>query len=314
MTNMRKILCVVVVVGMMICLFGACNKAKKEIADPKESMQKIESNGEATAEPEKETEPENDAQSTDEESAKEKTLYESILSDGFKDFGGKISYGLHIYDSGIKISNENSQMKSASVIKLFIMEYAYNQMVKGELASDSVISGQKLLSLIESMITVSSNEATNILIDFFGMDKINSFIKENNYTDTVLQRRMLDTAAASRGEENYTSVSDVMNMLDKFYENKDVYPYNEMLDIMKRQQVSTKLRRDMPKDVVIASKTGELSDVENDVAIVFSEAGDYAIVCLTKDGNASVARNSIATVCRKVYDTMWDQRQKMEKQ
>ena len=229
--------------------------------------------------------------------------YEKLIQDAFSGFDGKLSYGIHMYDSGYMNVYNNSQMKSASVIKLFIMEYAFELMKKGEINDDVVVAGSNISELVERMITVSDNNATNALIKYFGIDKIDGFVKEH-YDATTLQRMMLDTAAAQRGEENYTSVADVMKFLDKLYNNRETYPYNEMLGIMKRQQISTKLRRNMPQGVKMASKTGELSDVENDVAIVFSDNGDYAIVCLTKGGSLATARNAMAKVCRSIYDAL----------
>lgn len=247
-----------------------------------------------------ETEHEADSNATEEENE----AYKKLMTDGFKNFNGTLSYSLHVYDSGSASLNDSAPMKSASVIKLFIMEYAYSLMESGELKSDAVISGRSLSSLLESMITVSDNTATNILIDYFTMEKVNAFIQSQGYTETKLQRRMLDTAAASRGEENYTSARDVMKFLDKLYAKKDSYPYRDMLVIMKRQQVSTKLRRNMPAGVEMASKTGELSDTENDVAIVFTPEGDYAICCLTGGGSASAARDAMANLCKRIYDTL----------
>ena len=229
--------------------------------------------------------------------------YKRLIEDSFSAFDGKLSYGIHMYDSGEVSFYNNTQMKSASVIKLFIMEYAYHMMQNGEADDDTVVSGSKLSSLIERMITVSDNDATNAIIKHFGMEKINGYIADN-YSETALQRKMLDFDAAARGEENYTSVSDIMKFLDKLYKNRETYPYNEMLNIMKKQQISTKLRRNMPQGVKMASKTGELSDVENDVAIVFTEKGDYAIVCLTKGGSSEKARNAMATACRRIYDEL----------
>ena len=230
--------------------------------------------------------------------------YGSIITESFAGFDGQYSYSFHHYGADVRFANESKKMKSASVIKLFIMEYAYSRVVAGELKTDDQISGQTLASLIEAMITVSDNNATNILIEHFTMEKLNDFFVSCQYTDTVLQRKMLDTAAVARGEENYTSASDVTAFLDKLYANKDNFPYNEMLDVMKRQKIATKLRRDMPAGIEMASKTGELSDTENDVALVFTSNGDYAIVCLTSGGTATAARNAMAVTCRKLYDTI----------
>ncbi len=230
--------------------------------------------------------------------------FDAILKDQFQNFDGKCSYSLHLYGRGEVASESTVQMKAASVIKLFIMEYAYHLMEQGALTPETVIGGQNVSSLINLMITVSDNTATNILIDHFTMEKINEYIKASGYTGTVLARRMLDTVAASRGEENYTTARDVVTFLNKLYDNKESYPQSEMLSVMKRQQIGTKLRRDMPAGIEMASKTGELSDTENDVAIVFTPKGDYAIVCLTGGGSSQAAKNAMATACRKVYDAL----------
>jgi len=248
---------------------------------------------------------ENEAEKSGEQENVEKTEsnYSSLVENAFSGFDGKLSYGVHMYGTGEKKIVGNARMKSASVIKLFIMEYAYNQMCSGEIKSDDIVSGTKLSSLIERMITASDNDATNALINYFGMDKINEYIT-SNYSETTLQRKMLDYDAAARGEDNYTSVADVMSFLDKLYVNRETYPYNEMIDIMKGQKISTKLRRNMPQGVKMASKTGELSNVENDVGIVFSDKGDYAIVCLTTGGSGEMARNAMAKACRSIYDEL----------
>lgn len=230
--------------------------------------------------------------------------YKDLFLRHFANFNGDFTYNLHIYSDDYRLSSESRPQKAASIIKLFIMEYAFSLIEKGEISKDDKINGRFLSSLIESMITVSDNNSTNVLINHFTMEKINAYIKEAGYSDTVLQRRMLDTQAASRGEENYTSVKDVMAFLDNLYENKDSFPESEMLDIMKRQTIATKLRRKMPSGILMASKTGELSDTENDCGIVFSEGGDYAIVCLTGGGNLAAARDAMANICREIYDIL----------
>lgn len=228
-----------------------------------------------------------------------------IIEASFKNFSGSYSYSFHCYNTGHRTSNNNEKMKAASVIKLFIMEYIYTAAAEGEIDVDATVSGQSIKSLVKKMITVSDNDATNILIDHFGMGKINDFIKNSGYEKTVLARKMLDTEAAANGKENYTCVSDVMLFLDKLYNNRDTYPQSEMLSVMKQQQISTKFRRDMPSEIEIASKTGELSDTENDVAIVFTQKGDYALVCLTKTSDSASARNTLAICCKEIYKQMY---------
>lgn len=302
MMQKNKIKCLVMLLCLGIFLSG-CSFSKKitpisELAS-REGVQKQES--EKVPEQKKLSDGEAEAKAGPAELS---APFNTILKEQFQNFGGKCSYSLHLYGRGEVASESSVQMKAASVIKLFIMDYAYHLMEQGIVTQETVIGGQKLSSLIESMITVSDNTAANTLIDYFTTEKINAYIQSSGYTGTVLARRMLDTAAASRGDENYTTAADVMAFLNKLYAKKDSYPQSEMLSVMKRQQVATKLRRDMPADIEMASKTGELSDTENDVAIVFTPKGDYAIVCLTGGGSSQSAKNAMAAACRKIYDAL----------
>lgn len=150
------------------------------------------------------------------------------------------------------------------------MEYLFDKGRTGE-----TVGGQSVQSLIERMITVSNNDAANILIDHIGMESLNHYFSEKGYSDTKLQRKML-----TQGNENYTSLQDCMNFLKKLYENQGNSEYSAMLEIMKRQQVRTKIPSKL--DVPVANKTGELATVENDIGIVFSNQ-PYAIVALTNE-------------------------------
>jgi beta-lactamase class A len=213
---------------------------------------------------------------------------------------------LYFDEDTLYTSGNSSRTPSASVIKVFIMEYAFHLMGTGAFAPDSVIGASTLSALVETMIQDSNNEATNALIDAFGMDEINAFLAESGYSDTVLQRHMLDNVARSAGLENLTSLDDCMRILEKLYANRETYPYSEMLAIMKGQNVRTKIPLSLPADVSVANKTGELDDVENDIGIVFAadEGSDYAIVALTFEPfSSSGARSAIAQLARSAYDS-----------
>src|SRR5437660_3597212 len=56
--------------------------------------------------------------------------------------------------------------------------------------------------LLEDMLQYSDNSATNRLIDMVGMDRVNALIREFGLERTRLRRKMMDTAAAARGDEN----------------------------------------------------------------------------------------------------------------
>ena len=200
---------------------------------------------------------------------------------------GKVAYGVYYFTDKKYLSNNNNDpMISASVIKVFIMEYLYDKGRTGETAG-----GQSVQSLIEQMITVSDNHATNILIDHIGMDTLNHYFSGKGYSSTKLQRKML-----AQGNENNTSLQDCMKFLRKLYENQGNPKYSAMLEIMKQQQVKTKIPSQLT--VPVANKTGELATIENDIGIVFSDK-PYAIVVLTNEvSNSQEVRNGIGSLAK----------------
>ena len=75
----------------------------------------------------------------------------------------------------------NKKLQSASVIKLFILAAAYQEMEDGK-----EIDKEQL----KVMITESSNDAANYVIDTLGFKKINKWIKDNGYSKkTTLDRK-----------------------------------------------------------------------------------------------------------------------------
>ena len=220
-------------------------------------------------------------------------------------YAKNVYYGIYYFDDASYYCNKSEKTPSASVIKVFIMEYIYNGASEGKISLEETIGGQSVEALVKKMIQNSDNQATNTLIDRFGMDAVNEYIKVNGYTQTVLERKMLDNAAREAGLDNYTSLDDVMCFLKKLYNNRDSSPYREMLEIMKGQTVRTKIPLFLPENVVVANKTGELENVENDIGIVFSDKSAFAVAVLTNNTvNSAQTRTEIGRLAEKAYELL----------
>ena len=221
-----------------------------------------------------------------------------------RQYAENIYYSVHYFDSGNSCTSGNSaQTPSASVIKVFIMEYAFFQSLDGRLDMEETINGTTIRSLITSMIQISDNDATNMLIDRFGMDALNSFIVGQGYKDTVVGRKMLVFESRGAGRDNYTSLNDCMQFLEKLYSRREEEPYRQMMDIMKGQQIRTKIQLKLPQGAIAASKTGELDDVENDIGIVFTDNSAFAIVVLTNNvWDTGSIRNAIGNFALTAYN------------
>lgn len=198
-------------------------------------------------------------------------------------------------NSDIASVNADAKMQSASVIKLFIMATAYDEMAKGNMVPTEVSSDIKL------MITQSENYATNRMIDRLGFDKINNYIRSNGYTNTELNRYMLNSTANG---DNYTSSKDAAKILENIYNHKCVsYEASEqMMTYLKAQGRTWKIPAGVPSGVQTANKTGELDTVENDAAIVFKDNAPYVLVVMSSGlSDTAKARQNIVDISKIVY-------------
>ncbi|MDU1910945.1 serine hydrolase [Fusobacterium sp.] len=201
--------------------------------------------------------------------------------------------GIIIRDSFGKtiMINEEKVFPSASLIKLFILmalkKEDYNKKIK--LKKDVKVGGCGVLKVMEDglpltikdiaylMICLSDNTATNILIDYIGMERINENIKENGFVKTILGRKMMDTKAREAGKDNFTTPKDVLGVLEILCKNPDD------LDMLRNQAYSSKIPLYFPREVDFAHKTGELMYIEHDAGRLFFDGGWVDIIILTKD-------------------------------
>ena len=212
-------------------------------------------------------------------------------------------------------------MKSASVIKAFIMAAVFDKLVyPNEGTSVSADYDNTLKSLLNSMITVSDNDAANELVrrlgggDFqTGATVLNTFCQERNYTSTHLGREFLATAPT---DDNYTSASDCCRLLSEIYNetlvNADASA--DMLALLQAQTRTSKIPAGVPDNVTTANKTGELSDpenlgvVENDISIIFAKGHPYVLCVLSNNiQNNSSAQETISKISADVYKYMTTQ-------
>lgn len=155
------------------------------------------------------------------------------------------------------------------------------------------------------MIIISYNTATNIVIDFIGMDNINGFIKSKGFNSTILQRKMMDFKAAEKGKQNYTSSKDILLYFDSLYNNEliDEESSKFMIDILEKQQVKGRLDLYLTEQIVIAHKTGNLNHLGYNSGIVYLEDNHY-IICVLTENNISnkEGREIIGKISKLVYN------------
>lgn len=201
--------------------------------------------------------------------------------------------------------HDDVPMRSASMIKVFILGYAMDKAKDNALDLQESMTIQdidkvggsgiladypngtelSILELLRLMIAESDNTATNIMIDRLGMEQINRYIVEQGYTNTILQRKMMDFNAAADGHENFTSARDLGEFFFRLYHHQCVSPKfdDTMIELLKEQTDNEALPAALP-NFIIAHKTGELLGAYHDGGIVFGET-DWILVIMTDGYN-----------------------------
>ena|GEM_PF-1888290 len=211
----------------------------------------------------------------------------------------------YIEDSGI--------VHPASLIKSWIMEYAYLQVYMGYATLDDNIFGMSLEQRINFMMKDSCNNSTGLIIRHFGRANIDAWLtKGHSYTRLNSDFRGYNAG----GRVNSSTVAEIIDFLERLFYNRYNEPYSSMLQIMLNSRTRDRLPESVAgfENVAVATKTGAFihdrraTDHDMGIIISYDEHGEikfaYAIVMLTfsRPGMVvSVARPTLIKVARDIF-------------
>ncbi len=203
-----------------------------------------------------------------------------------------------------------------SLYKLWVMTEAFKQIQDGKLSKDEILSedvsilnkefnidpesaelteGTVTLTVqdaLKQMIDISHNYAALLLTKRIKLSNVAKFLKTNDFKDSHV------------GDIPTSSASDITLFFEKLYKEElaNAKYTNEMLDLLKSQQLNSKLPKLLPKGTVIAHKTGEIGYLSHDAGIVYSKNRDYVIVVLSESSYPPGAIERIAQISKSVFD------------
>jgi len=160
-----------------------------------------------------------------------------------------------------------------------------------------------LAQLSELMITVSSNLATNLLMDKLGVDNIRGGVHGLGADGMNVRRDLEDGKAFDQGLNNTTTASALLRLLEAIAKGEAVDPESsrQMLAILERQTVNDRIPAGLPPGMRVAHKTGEITGIRHDAAIVFA-ARPFVLVVLTRGARSPEAGSAlIAEITRQLY-------------
>jgi beta-lactamase class A len=147
---------------------------------------------------------------------------------------------------------------------------------------------------LSQMITISDNYAALLLSEKVRLSNVAKFLTSNGFTESKV---------GTDGSIPTTTPSDIAKFFTLLYQGTLIdKEYDEkMLDLLKGQQLNHKIPKNLPKDILVAHKTGELGYFTHDAGIVYAPKNDYVIVVLSETKKPLVAEQKIADISEAVY-------------
>jgi len=162
----------------------------------------------------------------------------------------------------------------------------------------------KISALAEGMISASSNLATNLLLDFLGVEYARNVLRDAQVDGVELRRGVEDHAAFERGINNEATANGLLTLLSAVRgdfltsESKE-----QAIRILLQQRFNSMIPAGLPAHAAVAHKTGEISTACHDVGIVYlPEREPYIAVILTEfDSEADGRRETVAAISEAIY-------------
>lgn len=241
----------------------------------------------------------------------EKTMagLEQALSSQISEYEGEWSVYVKNLSTDESFVINDQPMKSASVMKLFIMGTVYKAFESGELERT-----EEIMSLMNKMVSYSDNASSNELLSRLGngsyadgIAKVDAFIEEYGFSDLTVEYNGFDDSATIVNPEHFNQVAakDCGKLLEDIYRRTWVSRTvsNEIEDMLLAQQTRYKIPAGLPEGVLCGNKTGEMDTTENDAAIIYAEDCDYILVVLSNGWSSKdQAITRIQSVSSLVYD------------
>ncbi len=208
--------------------------------------------------------------------------------------------GLVRLDDQLTIKNEFHSIVDGSVYQLSAGD-----------DSDAAIYAQvgktmTLRDLCEAMITVSSNFAANLLIERLGAIHVGETVKRLDAPGMVVLRGVEDQKAFDKGMNNETTARALEILLTAIAQGKAVGPKAdaEMVAILKRQKFHDAIPAGLPDGTVVAHKTGNITKIHHDAAIVYGPRPYVLVVLVRGIDDQKVSGALIASISREVWSSV----------
>lgn len=160
-----------------------------------------------------------------------------------------------------------------------------------------------LRQLCELMITVSSNLATNLLIEKLGVENIRATVHSLHADGMNVLRGVEDSKAFAKGLNNTTTAWGLSQLMEAIAlgEAVDEESSRQMIEILERQKFNEGIPAGLPAGTRVAHKTGEITKIHHDAAIVFAQRPFVLVILVRGLADTKDSAALMADITRRLY-------------
>src|SRR5438105_8184815 len=244
-----------------------------------------------------------------------------------------VAVALHDTESGAELHYDADRwFHGASTIKVAILLAVYGEIDRGRLAPQSRVhvrnrflsaydgspfriladrdadsevhasigKTMRVSELALHMIAMSSNLATNLLLDLIGLETVQRTIERFGLTGLDIRRGVEDEKAFEHDIVNRVTANGLVALLRLIAEEHAYTPElsRQMLEILHQQEFRKGIPARLPREVRVAHKTGDISTVGHDAGVVYAPGrAPYVVAILTEWAAGAGSRSQpIATI------------------
>ncbi len=156
----------------------------------------------------------------------------------------------------------------------------------------------------ELMITVSSNLATNLLIEKLGVENIRATVQSLGADGVNVLRGVEDGKAFEKGMNNTTTARGLATLMTAIADGKavDCESSQQMVAILDRQKFNEAIPAGLPAGTRVAHKTGDITKIHHDAAIVFAKRPFVLVILVRGIAEDKAAYKLMAAITGDLYN------------
>jgi len=200
-------------------------------------------------------------------------------------------------DEPLRVKNEFRSLVDGSIYTLDPSDDSETDLYK------AVGQMRTLAQLCELMITVSSNLATNLLLEKLGVDDIRGTVHSLHADGMNVLRGVEDDKAFKQGLNNTTTARGLLQLLDAIARGQavDQESSRQMSEILERQSFNDGIPAGLPAGTRVAHKTGEITRIHHDAGIVFAPRPFVLVILVRGLADTKDSATLMADITRQLY-------------